>query len=744
MAKAQEIPEAIGPYHVDSLLGEGGMGVVYRGVDETLDRPVAIKVLKESVDSANRPIKRFLREGRLVGRIHHQNVCAVYLLGRDEPSDKLFIAMEYINGKTLRQVVKERGPLPVDQAVEFVTRAAEGLSAALSCEVIHRDVKPGNIMVTTDDQIKVMDFGLAKLLHMRGDITRTGQILGTFHYLSPEALAGDHCDHRADIYGLGLTLYYLLSGQHPFETEEQTLALKQRLASEIPDIRTVRPDVPAHLASAIEHMTAMEAQDRPNNYRIVISLLQEPVVDEAVIEDKSKQQVSLLWLLPFFLIALLVPFFFSKKEPTKVKAVTKKVEQAPVVTKRPPPPTPAPTPLKPTSTPLPAQTVAREAKLNLEIRPSDGKVFIDDKLLVGKQRESLTLKAGTYLLRVERQGYVPFKDFVKLDAGDEKDLFVELQQQWHGPPRGRSFTNSIGMEMVWIPAGSFTMGSPLDEKGRYGRFEQEAHPVTISRGFWMSKYETTQENWDKILGGNQSYHRGPKLPVDNVLAKEAEDFCWSLSAEEKLRYRLPTEAEWEYACRAGSSAPRYGPLHLVAWYKGNSNGKSQKVGHLQPNDFGLHDVFGNVGELCRENWSPKLKAVPNAIDPQGATGGAERTARGFSWNDPELYDYVLPFRAALRWPTGKDRNRLIGFRPVCIPMMVPPGKKPAHLLLSIKPDDTEAFLDGFPLEKPYHDYVLSPGLYQLLVQKSGHETHQQFVKLTYGEKVNVDIILKAK
>ena len=738
MANLQETPKTIGPYHVDCRLGEGGMGVVYRGVDETLDRPVAIKVLKESVDSANRPIKRFLREGRLVGRIHHQNVCAVYLLGRDEPSDQLFIAMEYIDGKTLAQITKEKGPLPVDEAVEYVTKAAEGLSAALSCEVIHRDIKPGNIMVTSSGQVKVMDFGLAKLLHMRGDITRTGQILGTFHYLSPEALAGDHCDHRADIYGLGLTLYFLLTGKHPFETSEQTLALKQRLASEIPDIRTVRPDVPPHIASAIEHMTAMEAKDRPNNYRIVISLLAEPIT-EPVIEEERKTRPSLLWLLPFLLLAIFLPFLFPRRRVHSPPPISSAPISKPATVTSTPQATPS-TPL-PTVAPKPKVT---KGKLQFRLTPPDGQIFIDDTLLPGDKRRGISLKANSYLVRIERQGYVTHEETVSLAAGEEKTISVKMDLAWHGPPRGHSFTNSVGMEMVWIPAGNFLMGSPANEAGRYANYEQLAHSVTISRGFWMSKYETTQENWEKVIGKHQSRFRGPKLPVDNLLPRECEDFCWTLSAAEKLRYRLPTEAEWEYACRAGSSAPVYGPLHLIAWYRANSNNKSQIVGHLQPNAFGLNDMFGNVGEIMRENWLATKPAQPNEIDPQGATGGPERAARGFSWYDPKLFNYVLPFRAALRWPSGKGRNYLLGFRCVCIPMMVPPGKKPAHLMLNVKPDNTSAYLDGFPLSEPYSDYVLAPGLYQLLVQKEGYHPYLQMLKLAYGEKANVGIILKAK
>lgn len=247
------------------------------------------------------------------------------------------------------------------------------------------------------------------------------------------------------------------------------------------------------------------------------------------------------------------------------------------------------------------------------------------------------------------------------------------------------------------------------------------------------------------MGSHQSRWRGAKRPVENMTADEYEAFCWQLSANEELRYRLPTEAEWEYACRAGSAMATYGPIDDIAWYGGNSGQQSHEVGTKQANDFGLYDMFGNVGETCRENWLEQRPAVANAIDPQGATNGDERTARGFSWKDPAIINgNVVPFRAALRWRMGVGRNYLVGFRCLCIPLLPPPGKKAARLSLTITPADAEVRVDGFPIKEYKKDYLIAPGHYQLHVQKAGYEVHSQFLFLEYGKKVNVDINLQPK
>ncbi len=191
-----------------------------------------------------------------------------------------------------------------------------------------------------------------------------------------------------------------------------------------------------------------------------------------------------------------------------------------------------------------------------------------------------------------------------------------------------------GIEMVYIPPGTFMMGSPKDEEGRLDN-EGPQHRVILSRGFWLGKYPVTQGQWEVVMGGNPSYYKGePRLPVEKVSWDDCQAFCRKLSQQGKGQFRLPTEAEWEYACRAGSTT-RYcfgdleGALGEYAWIEGNSGNKTHLVGGKKPNTWGLYDMHGNVWEWCQDwygNYSYSAET-----DPTGPNSGSYRVIRGGHW-----------------------------------------------------------------------------------------------------------------
>jgi formylglycine-generating enzyme required for sulfatase activity len=201
------------------------------------------------------------------------------------------------------------------------------------------------------------------------------------------------------------------------------------------------------------------------------------------------------------------------------------------------------------------------------------------------------------------------------------------------------FTNSIGMELVWCPPGTFWMGSPEDEPWRYG--DETLHQVTLTRGFWIGRYPVTQGQWERVTGGNPSWFKRSGGPVGNVLWKSALEFCQALSQRDGREYRLPTEAEWEYACRAGSTGAwcfgdheeKFGDY---AWYNANSydvnnDGETHPVGQKKPNAWGIYDMHGNSSEWC-EDWYGDYPKGPTT-DPVGPKIGASRVSRGGSWLD---------------------------------------------------------------------------------------------------------------
>jgi formylglycine-generating enzyme required for sulfatase activity len=195
---------------------------------------------------------------------------------------------------------------------------------------------------------------------------------------------------------------------------------------------------------------------------------------------------------------------------------------------------------------------------------------------------------------------------------------------------GEIVENSIGMKLAFIPAGIFTMGSPADERMRQD--EERQREVKISRPFRISATEVTQQQWQAIMELDRSANQGDTLPVENISWREAVEFCRKLSEKEGKRYRLPTEAEWEYACRAGTTGA-FSPdadLEEIAWFDDNSDGQSHPVGLKRPNSWGLHDMHGNVAEWCSDTYGP-YEGDGQVVDPEGPEQGRGRVVRGGSW-----------------------------------------------------------------------------------------------------------------
>ncbi|MGW6194715.1 protein kinase domain-containing protein [Kribbella sp. NPDC055110] len=257
-------------YRLGSSIGRGGMGEVFRATDEQLGRVVAVKLMLPSgrdVDAA----ERFQREARAAARLSDPHVVSVYDFGHHD--DGFFLVMELVEGRTVAAELAQSGPLPSDRAIDIVEQAAAGLAVAHREGVVHRDVKPGNLLLAPDGTVKVADFGIA---HIAGDgttLTATGQIVGSSHYLAPERAKGASAGEAADVYSLGCVLYQLVTGQPPFTAEHPAAILYQHVdaAPTLPSL--ARPELGGQFESVLLGMLAKDAAGRPSAAEIAAGAL---------------------------------------------------------------------------------------------------------------------------------------------------------------------------------------------------------------------------------------------------------------------------------------------------------------------------------------------------------------------------------------------------------------------------------------------------------------------------------------
>src|SRR6201993_4187713 len=255
-------PTIAGRYRIEGRLGVGGMSTVHLAFDSRLERYVALKLLAEHLADDPTFVSRFRREALAAARLVHPNIVQVFDFGFDERQGQHFIVMEHVSGNSCAELLRDHGRLEVDQAVDVVTQACRGLDYAHRNGVVHRDVKPGNLLVSDSDVVKLADFGIARATD-QSSITQVGSVLGTAAYLAPEQARGEEAGPRADIYSLGVVAYQLLSGRLPYEaTSLSELALKQQRESPS-RLDQLNPRVPRALGHAVALALALEPEQRP-------------------------------------------------------------------------------------------------------------------------------------------------------------------------------------------------------------------------------------------------------------------------------------------------------------------------------------------------------------------------------------------------------------------------------------------------------------------------------------------------
>jgi hypothetical protein len=252
----------VGRYRIEGRLGVGGMSTVQLAFDERLERYVAIKLLAEHLADDPTFVSRFRREALAAARLVHPNIVQVFDFGFDEHQRQHYIVMEHVSGHSCAELLRDHGPMEVEQAVDVVVQACRGLDYAHRNGVVHRDVKPGNLLVSDSEVVKLADFGIARAAD-QSSITQVGSVLGTAAYLAPEQARGEEAGPRADLYSLGVVAYQLLTGRLPYEANSLSeLAIKQQRQRPAP-LDSLNPRVPRELATAIELALSLDQEDRP-------------------------------------------------------------------------------------------------------------------------------------------------------------------------------------------------------------------------------------------------------------------------------------------------------------------------------------------------------------------------------------------------------------------------------------------------------------------------------------------------
>jgi eukaryotic-like serine/threonine-protein kinase len=578
-------------YEVLQLLGQGGMGAVYKGRQRKMDRLVALKVINTRLLDNPGAVERFQREVKAAAQLDHPNIVRAY--DADEAGGTHFLVMEFIEGTDLAKYVRKYGPLLVPYACDFIRQTAQGLQYAHEKNMVHRDIKPHNLMLTRSQRspeagdrgegtvVKVTDFGLARMargLASESGMTGENMLMGTLDYIAPEQAEDAHgADIRADIYSLGCSLFHLLAGQPPFARRTAMQKLAGHLAGVVP-----LTELPASVSTELRAVLAMMVARNP----------------------AGRYQT------PVEVVAALAPFV---KEATWAK-------------------------------PLPGLTGVASAS------EGHGRSIPETPTrlaaLAAPRRWLLPLWSGLGLLAL----LVFVGTVVMLASQGQTSLEGNAPEtSFATPPEKLSptYTNGLGIEFVLVPKGSFWVVGGFATKGPM--------KVTIEYDFYLGKYEVTQEEWANVMGGkNPSYFSRPnrgkdlvkdvsdaelkRFPVETVSWDETQAFLVKLNKREKGNgwlYRLPKEVEWEYACRGGpfSSEPldyafdfylekptnqlRSNQANIDQVYK-----RTCKVGTYEPNRLGLCDMLGNVWEWCADE-------IP--AGPKDSKEGSRRIHRGGSW-----------------------------------------------------------------------------------------------------------------
>jgi serine/threonine protein kinase/formylglycine-generating enzyme required for sulfatase activity len=730
-SKSGELSGRFGRYRILRALGRGAMGTVYLAEDTQLERQVALKTPQFTDDSEHELLERFYREARTAATLRHPRICPVYDVG--DIDGKHYITMAYIEGRPLSAFVNPAAPQTEQQILIAVGKIAQALQEAHNQGIVHRDLKPANIMVDRHGEPVIMDFGLARRARSGEEVrlTQTGMILGSPAYMSPEQVEGDatKVGPASDQYGLGVILYELLTGKVPFEGS---------LASVMGQIVSAKPAPPSRLRLGLDRridalclkMLAKKPEDRFSSLSAVADevakIVRNPSVKPASPRPPGNARKS--WALASAAVIGLVGLLAATLIYVRVGKTVLEIQISdPGVT---------------VAVRGSAVTLTGPGSEELRVEPGDNELTIthgDVKFRTGnfslqkgnKEIVKVSLVGSKVAARLGDTS-LPLQPVesgteTQSAAGPLKGSSAESEPP-PGPPLPALLaspfdgaaakkaqaawahhfsvpvetTNSIGMKLELVPPGAYMMGP---YKGHYVRITRPCyfgvHEVTrgqFAQFVAATGYRTLAEmspggielddsevptKWDPhkpFTWREPGFAQEDNHPVVQIAWQEAAAFCDWLSGKEGRKYRLPTEAEWEYACRAGTATRTYYSAEVEDTTKvGNVADATAKavfphwtecvkssdgyvytspVGRFRPNNFGLYDMIGNAAEWCSDRYAADYFQHSPPNDPTGPASGDARIGRGggFTRVAGSRYRY---------WGVDSFRRPDWGFRVVC-------------------------------------------------------------------------------
>jgi tRNA A-37 threonylcarbamoyl transferase component Bud32/dienelactone hydrolase len=724
-----------GKYKIEKIVGRGGMGIVYRAEDSKLKRKVALKFMPPELIRDSEAKDRFLIEAQSAAALSHPNICTIHEINEDE--GKSFIVMEFVEGETLKAKL-DQGPMNIDDCLNIATQLAEGLDEAHEKGIVHRDIKSANVMVTEKGQVKIMDFGLAKV---KGGtlLTREGTTLGTVAYMSPEQARGEEVDLRSDIWSLGIVLYELLSGSLPFKGEREASLLYTVVHEKHPDLKALKPDLPAELvqiidrclkkkpdsryASASEILAALKTcRDKLTkeaggfDLRSFFAFIKRPIVAIPLVLGIavlcaaavliSRHQAKVRWAreaLPRLqdLVYNSFPNYFEAYQ--LAQDISKHIPEDPE---------------------LVALLAECSANISIDTEPSGARVYVkeytrpgDEWIPLGETPiEEIHLAEGHYRWKIEKEGYATvfaasptFSINVRSsNFRAPRELFRVLDREEEIPPgmiRVPEMETSSGkIPAYFIDRCEVTNREYKEfvDKGGYQRKDLWKH------GFVNNGKTLT---WEEAVAGfvDQTGRPGPSTwqagdflegqedhPVSGVSWYEAAAFAEFVGKD------LPTSTHWSTAI--GSFSNTQFNAYLLPRSNVQGNGTVPVGSGQGMTGYGAYDFHGNVREWC---WNES---------------GKGRVIRGGAWNDTS---YMWGARSQLGTFNRSSKN---GFR--CV----------QYIDKEKIPEEAFRSYTHTPLRDYYKEEPVSDSIFQIYKQQFAYDKTELNIDIDFRDESAEDWI----